>query len=225
METTSTTGSNRKIKFNKKIFIILILGILILLPLVFLGIELTKSPSEKFSNQVAKFIEKNSGGKEEITDLYGDLFKTIQDPNAPEADRYKAVETLAFTFSQVYGETHDPKIREFSETVLGPYAKHNFPKLYDAGVFNLICADTTCGSLDPEITQVLTVLSNTEIDPNVVKMISDNLTTAGYSIDKEDKKVGLGLVYEQLNQTGNLEASKAAVIIKDYAKIKLNLGL
>lgn len=225
METISTTSSDRKFKFNKKYFLIFLLAVLILIPLIFFGKQVTKSPSEKFTDQVADFMKKNSGDREGIADLYSDLFKIIQDPNIPEADRYKAVEALAFSFSQVYGETHDPEIREFSEKVLGPYAKQNFPKLYDVGVFNLICADPTCGSLDPEITQVLTTLSNTDIDPNVIKMISDNFTTAGYSTDKDDKRVGIGLVYEQLNQTGNPDASKAAVIIKEYAKKKLNLDL
>lgn len=152
----------------------------------------------------------------------------LRDKSLSDQEKFDALSTLAFYFADEYATTHDPKVREFSSTVLAKYAKEKFPKHYNESMFNFVCADLTCGQkLSPELNQIIKLVKESKAEPDYKNTIISNLTNVGYIPDSEtdEKMYGFSFIYPQMLELGDPKASEAAALLKKYAKQKYNLGL
>ena len=136
-----------------------------------------------------------------------------------DLDRYEALKDLAFYFGTAYAASHKPELREYVNS-LKSFAKDNFPKYYEEGLFDVGCADSVCGEKpDEEIKQIQKEINEAGIDADHLNTINKNLEQASYIPASEvDKKYGFTLVLHQLDQQNNPKASAAAMHLKDYLK-------
>ncbi len=221
-------NKNRKIIWLFLILISVVLTLVIgaLIYLNFLTSKITDDSSQYFSNNIKKVIVEDL--KKEYPDSIKRQVDIVQDLNKSEKERYQALVALSFYFESEYTQTRNPKVREYNEKIIKSYAQKNFKKMFKNGDFTILCSDPECGQqLDKEIVEILNIIAKSDLPSEVKVPVRDNLTTAGLAPDKDiiNKQFGFKLVFSQLNESSNNEASRAANLLKAYAKVKYKMDL
>ncbi len=211
---------------KKSLILIFVFILLILTPLIIFLISkfaTPPTPSEIFIKQTQNFIDKNNGDNE-IPEEISDIFDTLNDKTNSDKDQYEALKSLSFYFSSAYSESKKPDIRDYNSKYINDYAKNYYSNLYKNYDFIIPCSDPTCGqSLDSEISEAIKIIDTSKLDKDIKNTIIENLKTAGYTPDLENKKIGLTLSISQLKETNDKDASKAADLLYKYAKEKYNI--
>lgn len=184
------------------------------------------SKSIKFSDDVRKTVSISLGSV--VPEVIDKQLKIINNPVGSEIEKYNALRNLSFYFSAEYSRNHNPKIKEYNDTVINDFAKENFKKLYKKEHFMILCSDPTCGQkINPELIEVIRIAKESKIPDYMKVTIDSNLTAAGQAPDKDidNKRIGFTIVYHQLIRYGDPIASNGATLLKKYAKDKYNIDL
>ncbi|GEM_PF-3100831 len=149
----------------------------------------------------------------------------LRNEKLPSEQRYESLKDLAFYFSTAYAASHEPAIREYVGSIKS-FAKTNYPKYYEEGLFDVGCADPSCGEKpDEEIKQIQKEINEAGIQIEYLDTINKNLEQSIYiPIEQiDDKKYGFELVIEQLIFENNPKASAAAEHLTNYVKRKYSI--
>ena len=157
------------------------------------------------------------------TERIKDTLVKVNDTKLSPEERYKQLTNIYFYFSAAYSTTHDSTIRDYVNNDLNEFAKKNFSNQYQSGDFEIPCADPICGhALDPEVKEVLSIITESKLPEDVRSVTLKNLTTSGYIPEKDQALFGYGLVLMDLDQAALPVASTAASILRKYVKSKYN---
>lgn len=218
---------------NTLIKILILSSIITLLVLITILIyinfinPINRTETAEFNSEILNLV-KGKGGSSGAIENFEEVSQILADTKKSPDEKYQALTNLSFYLSSEYTATKDPSIRTFSKNVVGKYAKDNFPDLYRDSDFNIPCSDPECGQeLDPEIKKIINTLVNSKVDPVVIDVISRNLTTAGHVPDSafDNKRSGFSISYYQMIEANNSVASKAASMLKSFAKNKYSMNL
>ena len=214
---------------NKKIFLLLTLlisGVIILI-IAFI-LYLNTKGKQASSNTITAEISSEALKLEPAlsSERVKDALKKVNNAKLSDEERYKELANIYFYFSAAYSNIHDPSIRTFVNSRIDSYAKKTFPKLYQEGDFIIPCADSHCGKpIDNEIKEIIDIISKSNLSTDIKDVIVKNLTTTGYIINIEQAKSGYSIVLLDLDQASNAQASKAAILLRNYIKDKYNIEL
>ena len=208
------------------VLIAIILAVIFFLNFIYNPSGRSLKNSEKFSTDL-KVALTNTLGKEYPIAIKNQV-DVLNNPKKTDKEKYEALQRLSYYFSAEYSRTHNPKIKEYNDTVLNEFAKENYNDFYNQSHFRILCSDTICGQkLSTELVEVINITKSSRIRDYAKVTIEKNLTTAGYAPDKDidNKRFGFSIVYGQLSKYGDSEASRAAALLKDFAKNKYQIDL
>lgn len=155
----------------------------------------------------------------------------LENNSLSDQERYDdGIVVSVYYMQDAYYKTNDPEIRIFLDSI-NEDVKKLFPNQHNELDILVACADSECGeSADPALTKLIQEINSLTVDKIYINTITTNLnvgihlpyTTEYY---KGEKLLSYLIVYTQLLDLNDAEASSSAKSLNEYVQDKYNKDL